>query len=267
VAVASRSHPICGNGDLGREGQAPGALGRRLPSSGMAGTRPLTRDQETAVRAALMDFSPRDAALIELMLGSGYRVGEIVSLALGDVWSAGRVRARVTVRRAAMKGGRSPWKRSVTARSVVLNPRVQAALEAYLFSRFGSAGPADVEAPLFPSRSGGGHLTRWRVNEIVHEVLAAAGVDATGCGEFGSHSLRKTFCLRVFQASGNNLALTRVAMSHTSIQTTQAYLPIAAEEVDKVVMELGSSDQDALGMGSCAKAPVQSALARTADFH
>lgn len=195
------------------------------------------------MRAALTQFPLRDQALAALLLGSGYRVTEGLGLNVADVWSAGRVRARVTVRRAQMKGGRSPWKRSVTARSVALSPRVVAALESYLFSRFGSAGPANPAEPLFPSRSGGGRLSRWRVNQIVHQVLEAAGIDSRpGTGQFGTHSLRKTFCKSVYRISNNDLALTRIAMSHASIQTTQAYLPVAAEEVDRVVMALGAQE-------------------------
>ena len=209
----------------------------------MSGTLALTPDQEAAVRAALTKFPLRDQALVELLLGSGYRVTEALSLTVTDVWAAGRVRGRVTVRRAQMKGGKSPWKRSVTARSVALNPRVVAAIEAYLFSRYGSAGPIDPSEPLFPSRSGGGRLSRWRVNQLVHQVLEAAGVDSRpGTGQYGTHTLRKTFCKAVYRLSNNDLALTRIAMAHTSISTTQAYLPIAGEEVDRVVMALGGEE-------------------------
>jgi integrase/recombinase XerD len=206
----------------------------------MAGTLALTPEQEAAVRAALDKLPLRDKALAELLLGSGYRVTEALSLTVADVWASGRVKARVVVQRAHMKGGRSPWKRSVTARSVPLNARVVAALESYLFSRFGSAGPADRLEPLFPSRSGGGRLSRWRVNQIVHQLLEAAGIDArSGTGLYGTHSLRKTFCVNIYHRSFNDITLTRAAMAHVSVQTTQAYLPISAEEVDRIVMALG----------------------------
>ena len=235
------SHPTCGNVWFGRGG---GSRAVKAPILGiMAGTLALSQEQECSVRAALDRFSLRDKALAELLLGSGYRVTEALSLTVVDVWSNGKVRTRATVRRAHMKGGRSPWRRSVTARSVPLNARVVAALEAFLFSRFGSAGPANPYEPLFQSRSGGGRLSRWRVNQLVHEILEAAGIDArSGTGLYGTHSLRKTFCTNVYRISGNNIALARIAMSHSSVQTTQAYLPVAAEEVDRVVMALGAEE-------------------------
>lgn len=189
--------------------------------------------------AGLEAFPPRDQAIVGLMLHLGFRISELLSLTLGDVWAGGRIRPRVTVARARMKGGRSCRRRSVTGRSVPLNARAVAVLQTYLFARFGSAGPADLAAPLFPGRSGG-RLSRWQANRIIHQVLAAAGIGTSGGrGEYGTHSLRKTFCLRVYQASGHDLALVRVAMNHTHIGTTQHYLPIAAEAVDKVIMGIG----------------------------
>jgi site-specific recombinase XerD len=137
----------------------------------------------------------------------------------------------------------------VTARSVPLNARVVAALERYLFSRFGSSEAPNPDEPLFPSRSRGGHLSRWRVNQMVHQLLEVAGIDAQcGTGLYGTHSLRKTFCKSIYRNSGNDLALTRIAMSHASIQTTQAYLPIATEEVDKVILSVGTEAPRGVGV-------------------
>ena len=209
----------------------------------MPGTLALSQDEEAAVRAALSKFPLRDQALVELLLGSGYRVTEALSLTVTDVWSAGKVKGRVIVQRASMKGGRSPWRRVVTARTVLLNARVVAALERYLFSRFGSAAPVDPTEPLFKSRSMGGAVSRWRVNKLIHEVIEAAGIDARrGTGQFGAHSFRKTFAKNIYRKSGNDLALTRIAMNHTSICTTQRYLPISSEEVDEIVLSLGAEE-------------------------
>ncbi len=189
--------------------------------------------------AALENFPPRDQAIVGLMLNLGFRISELLSLALGDVWAGGRIRPRVTVERARLKGGRSCRRRSVTARSVPLNARAAAALERHLFAMFGSAGPAGLEGPLFPGRWGG-RLSRWQANRIVHQVLAAAGIEASGGrGEYGTHSLRKTFCLRVYRASGHDLALVRAAMNHSHIDTTQKYLPVEAGAVERVIMAIG----------------------------
>jgi len=192
------------------------------------------------VIAALRLFSPRDQALVVVMLHTGFRVSEATGMTLGDVWSAGQIRPRVSVNRARLKGGRSCRKRTVTGRSVPLNAKAAAALERYLFARFGSSGPADLAGPLFPGRHPGGRLSRWAACDLVHRVFTAAGIDSSaGTGEFGTHSLRKIFARRVFKLSGNNLLLVRDCLFHTTVSTTGKYVLIDAEEVDRVINRAG----------------------------
>lgn len=94
---------------------------------------------------------PRDRALVALGLNTGFRVSELLSLNVGDVWDGERVRPQVKVARAKMKGGRGPRRKSVSSRAVPLNEAATSALQRYLFARLG-AGPVAPEEPLFPSR-------------------------------------------------------------------------------------------------------------------
>jgi len=57
-------------------------------------------------------------------------------------------------------------------------------------------------------------------------VFAAAGLDPAA--PWGTHSLRKTFCRRIYEASGHDLVLTKAAMGHAHLSTTERYL--AADE-------------------------------------
>jgi integrase len=212
----------------------------------MPGTRALNINEEAAVMAALDRFPLRDQAVATVMLQLGFRITETLSLTLGDVWAGGRIRARVTVDRARLKGGKSCRRRSVTARSVVINARAEAVLERFFFSRFGSSGPSpeEMDSPLFRSKKGC-RLSRWQANRVLHQVLAAAGIEASGGprkGEYGTHSLRKTFACRVYQASGHDLVLTRCALGHTTVSTTEKYLPITAEAVDRAIFSLGQDN-------------------------
>jgi integrase/recombinase XerD len=212
----------------------------RSPAWAMAGTRPLSPEEEEAVLKVLPGFPLRDQCLVTVLSNCGFRITETLSMRLGDVWENGSMRPRIRVQRARMKGGRGPLRRSVAGRSVALNGTVVSALREYFFARFGSAGPADLEAPLFPSRKGGRTLTRWQANRIVHSVLAAAGIAAKGArGEFGSHSFRKQFCQKIYAATGHNLNLTRAVMGHASVLTTQRYLTVEAVEIDRAVMAIG----------------------------
>ena len=92
--------------------------------------------------------------------------------------------------------------------------------------------------PLFPSRFHGKRVTSWGANEVVHAVLARAGID--GNGDYGTHTLRKTFCRQVYKNSQHDLNLTRAVMGHSSCATTQKYLHVDEAEITQAVMGLSA---------------------------
>ena len=160
-------------------------LRRRHAALDMAGKLPLPLEYQSQMMAALAALPLRDQAWILLAMNCGFRIREIMSMNVSQVWDAGRVKAVVRVERAALKGGRGKRKRAVSSRTVPLNAAVTPALERYLFGRFGAANPPRDE-PLFPSRNYGGRISRWRANEIIHDWLRAAGVPDEK--KFGTHS-------------------------------------------------------------------------------
>ena len=204
----------------------------------MPGRKPLFESELPSVYAALESANPRDRALVVLGLNTGFRVSEVLSLNVGDVWDGERVRPQVKVARAKMKGGRGPRRKSVSSRVVPLNEAATGALQRYLFARLGG-GAVAAEEPLFPSRFRGKRMTRWGANDVVHAVLAKAGID--GNGDYGTHTLRKTFCRQIYKRTQNDLNLTRAVMGHSSCATTQKYLHVDEEEMVQAVMSLGAS--------------------------
>jgi integrase len=173
----------------------------------MPGRKPIKPEDESRVLAALATFSLRDQGAFVLGINSGFRATELLSLNVGDVWENGRMRTSVTVARRRLKGGRGRRRKNITSRTVPLNDAAIAVLQKYLFSRFGS-GPVPPKEPLFPSRFHGMRLTRWRLNHLVKEVMARAGVG--NAEQFGTHSLRKTFAQKIFTATGHDINLTRL---------------------------------------------------------
>jgi site-specific recombinase XerD len=204
----------------------------------MSGRKPLLENDEPLVIASLQAFSLRDQALVLLGLNTGFRITEILSLTVGQVWDTGRVKPQVKVSRAQLKGGRGQHRKTVVSRSVPLNAAVTAVLEQYLFARFGS-GAADPQVPLFPSRKRGASITRWQANRIVHAVFNKAGLGSSE--SYGTHSLRKTFCRRVYSATKYDINLTRAIMGHASIATTQKYLHVDEAEMEAAVQAIGQS--------------------------
>jgi integrase len=202
----------------------------------MAGKRPIFKTDGPKILAALEDFSLRDRALFVTGMNTGFRITELLSLDVGQVWDAGKVKLEVRVARAQLKGGQGPKRRAVKSRVVPLNVAATAALEQYLFARFGS-GPADPQAPLFLSSRLAGRLSRWQANRIVHAVIEKAGLGSPE--SYGTHTLRKSFCRRIYLATGHDINLTRAVMGHASVSTTQQYLYVADEEVQAAVKAIG----------------------------
>lgn len=205
----------------------------------MAGRKPLFENELPRVYAALAGFPLRDQALVTLGLNTGFRISELLSLNVGDVWDGAQVRAQLKVTRAKMKGGRGVRRKAVTSRTVPVNECATIILRQYLFARFGSGcDPVALTVPLFPSRFHGVRLTRWRANLIVHAVVARAGLD--GSGDYGTHTLLKTFCRAIYKRTKHDLNLTRAVMGHSSCATTQKYLHVAEEEIASAVLGLGA---------------------------
>jgi integrase len=204
----------------------------------MAGRSPILEHEEPHLYDALPHFCLRDQALIVLGLNTGFRIHELLSLTVGQVWERGVVRPSVTVTRARLKGGRSVYRRSIHSRSVPLNDRAKTYLNAYLSER-ALAGLLNPAAPLFPSRKHGHALTRWQANRIVHTVLGAAGF--ADQSRYGTHTLRKTFCQKVYRATKHDINLTRAVMGHTQVGTTQRYLYVDARDVAAAVLAVGES--------------------------
>ena len=214
----------------------------------MAGRKALSPEEEDQVLHLLpQKFNLREQALIVLGLNTGFRITELLSLDVGQVWERGTVRPRITVMRAHLKGGRGRRRRSLTSRSVPVNAAVAAILEQYLFARFGS-GPANPKAPLFPSQRKGMRMSRWRANVIVHLVIQAAGI--ADHEAYGTHSLRKTFARKVYENSGHDINLTRAVLGHAEIGTTQKYLDIAAGDVEAAVLGLSKKANPPWASGS-----------------
>jgi integrase len=230
----------------------------------MAGRKPITEAQEPELLAALEQVPERDALIILASLHLGFRISETLSLNVSQVWEGGRVKAQVKVERRRLKGGRGRHRNRISSRCVPINPVLTVALEKYLFGRFGS-GDAPPGEPLFPSRMRGRRLSRWRANAIVHQVLRAAGIDD---GEnYGTHSLRKAFCRKVYQATKYDINMTREIMAHASIGTTQKYLECDLAACQQAVLDIGRLPMPAAGahhVGAPTQCSAPSVTSRTA---
>jgi site-specific recombinase XerD len=158
---------------------------------------------------------------------SGFRISELLSLTVGDVWQHGQFVERVAVRRQHMKGKHQ-------GRSVPLHGEAKAALAPWLMElhRLGAVTPATA---LFPSRKGVNRpLRRGQAWAILQQACEANALT----GQLGTHTMRKTFATKVYEKTGRDLRATQHALGHKSPASTAAYLAVDEAAVDAVILAL-----------------------------
>lgn len=150
----------------------------------------------------------RDYALVQLMLQTGLRIGEVAALQVDDLVLNGRS-GHVQVR--CGKGRR--------ARRVLLNRTARTALAAWLRER-----PMDVHnRSLFTSQKGGA-LAKVSMQQAIQGLMGTAGLSG-----FGAHSLRHTFARGYLEDTRDLRGLSDL-LGHSSVDTTAVYTrPTEAE--------------------------------------
>jgi integrase len=192
----------------------------------MKGCRPLS-DEEVLLMARSFGgvYANRDRALFLLGVKSGFRISELLSLHVGDVWQYGRVVDRVTVQRRHMKNQRE-------GRTVILHPEAKAALATWLRTMRQDPG-STAQTFVFRSRKGVNRpistVQAWR---ILHEVVTTNELT----GKVGTHAMRKTFANRVYHQLNHDLVKTQRAMGHKNINSTVAYLSFVEDEIDQAIL-------------------------------
>ena len=167
----------------------------------------------------LKDKSLRDYTLFVTGINSGLRISDLLSLKLADVYEAGAVKSRVTVKE--QKTGKT--------RDFPLSDTARKALYEYILQLPLSKQPEDF---LFRSRKGGS-LTRTQAYRIINHAAHIAGIDE----RIGTHTLRKTFGYHAYQQC-QDLSLIMKILNHSSEAVTLRYIGITKEDCDKVYMNL-----------------------------
>jgi integrase len=194
----------------------------------MKGCRALTDDEVILVTQSFGGrYAARDKALFLLGLKTGFRISELLSLTVGDVWQHGQFVARVAVQRRYMKG-------KGQGRSVPLHPEAKAALANWLM-QMRTIREVMPETYLFLSHKGHNQpLRRAQAWHILHQAYEANEL----VGMIGCHGMRKSFGQKVYQRTGRDLRATQHAMGHLSPASTAAYLAVDEQAVDAIILAL-----------------------------
>ena len=198
--------------------------GIRPPKAPKPLPKALPVDQAVALASQVPEASDpalaaRDHAIVELLYGSGLRVGELVSLdARPGPEAAGWVDADDATVHVLGKGRKR--------RSVPVGSHALKALADWEAQRGGLAAPG--EPALFVSQRGT-RLSDSQVRSRLRQLALAAGLPTS----VHPHMLRHSFASHLLQSSGDLRAVQEL-LGHASISTTQIYTQLDFQHLAKV---------------------------------
>jgi site-specific recombinase XerD len=209
LAALSRFFKWAAAHDLARRDPTAGVRTLRLPAR-----RPkaLTPQEERKLRRVVAEAgNVRDAALVEVLLGTGVRVGELLALRRGDIVLKARS-GSLTVRRG--KGG--------LTRAVPLTADVRSALKVYLdqIDREGSDDEPLWQGTRGPLQDRGG------ICRMLEKYARWAGIE-----ELTPHTCRHTFATRYLEANPSDLRGLASLLGHASLNTVMIYTEPTEEDL------------------------------------
>jgi site-specific recombinase XerD len=188
----------------------------------MRGSRPLSRIQVKAILKAT--DSIREKALLTLGFATGYRISELLSLTVADIYTNGVIHSHVTVKASNTK--------TKQGRTVLLNSDAKKALSVLV--TWLKAKGLDDTAPLFVSRkhtNGFAAITRQQAGRLLKDLFALVGE----FGNVSTHTMRKTFAKAIYDMTGGKIELVQQALGHRSIAATIAYLSFNSDTIDNAI--------------------------------
>lgn len=171
----------------------------------------------------------RAYAMYDLMLATGLRLSETMSLDVGDVLGRSKLEIRG-------KGGK--------VREVPLNKAIREHLENFVAWKRRQHQPLEPDSPLFLSRNRR-RLTPRQVQRDITKWLRVAGIE----GHYSPHALRHTVGTELMRKT-KNIRLVQEYLGHADISTTQVYTHVTKEELEQAAEVLSSSEFSA-GVWTC----------------
>jgi integrase len=169
----------------------------------------------TLIKAAISDNDPRTALLVGIGIYTGLRIGDILNLTWENVEGA-------TID---LVEGKTKKTRRITVHSD-------------LVAIFEACRPKRATGYIFTFRTTGRPITVQGANMRIAGSFEKYGIQAQNAS---SHTLRKTFARRVWEANGKTdaaLVLLSQILNHSSTATTRRYIGITAERIADAYLTL-----------------------------
>ncbi len=196
----------------------PPKAGRRLPKAlSLPQVQALLDTPDTGTPTGL-----RDAALLELLYGTGARISEVLAIDVDEATSL----------LADPDAGLRLFGKGRKERIVPVGSYARKAVEAWLVrGRPAFAQAATRPSPALLLNSLGRRLSR----QSAWQVLHGAGVTAGLTAEISPHTLRHSFATHLLDG-GADVRVVQELLGHASVTTTQIYTLVTAEHLREVFL-------------------------------
>jgi integrase len=169
-----------------------------------------------SIKKLLVD-QPRNRLLFIVGINSGLRVQDILALKVADVKYC-QIGDRVCLKE----------KKTGKENIFIMNKEIKTVLDEYLVY----AKPQD-DYYLFKSRKGRNYpLTTYAVTMMVQRWCDEINLS----GNYGAHTLRKTWCYHQRKTFGVSWELLAKRLNHSSPSITRRYLGVQEEEVEEILL-------------------------------
>ncbi len=175
---------------------------------------PIRNPKDIRLIKKLLSDHPRNLAIFTLGINTNLRASDLVSLTVGQVRYLKTGEYFQTKER---KTGKS--------RQITINNTVCEVLQGLLTT----IPQASDDEPLFQSRKGGGRLTTQTIHALVKDWCRQINLK----GNFGSHTLRKTFGYMHRTVHGTDIPTLMTIFNYSSQKQTLDYLGIQPEEIQE----------------------------------
>ena len=167
------------------------------------------------LRSIQTEFTERDYCIITLFLNCGMRLSELIGINLSDF--------KEDTIRILGKGNKE--------RTVYLTDACKDAIAVYLAER-GKLGNLKDRNAMFVSKRTGKRLSARRVEQIVEQCLAQAGLAGKG---YSPHKLRHTAATLMYRSGQADMLALQEILGHVNVSTTQIYTHISRSQLDAAV--------------------------------
>jgi site-specific recombinase XerD len=166
-------------------------------------------------------FAVRDRAMLELLLHTGLRVGELCALNVGHVWVDGVARHTLDLSSSIGKGGQG--------RLIPLNATARQAVETLVGFSLQLGAEAKADEPLILSK-GHQRMCVRAVQYVVAGLRKRSKIDVVAT----PHTMRHSFCTNLLAACGNTRVV-QVIAGHKRLSSTQIYTQPSRESMAAAV--------------------------------